>query len=197
MLCARRFLLGILGFALSACGVVGVEYSSFSALESLNEGDSFYIQPNDAQATSIEFNHYATSIARRLSSKGWHRVLNPDDARYIVLFDYGISGSSTQVGSVPIYGQTGSVSYAGSPYATPTYGIVSSQVYSVTQHQGYFQINVIEKASGVSVYELKSTSESELSTFGQIAECVFDITLENFPIQLATSEVTSIDECGK
>ena len=201
MLAVRAFLFGALWLALSACespSSVIVDYSSFSALASLNQGDSFYIQPSEAQATSVEFNNYATSIARRLSDKGWHRVLRPDNARYVVLLNYGVSGSETHAGSTPIFGQTSAGGYgAYGTYSAPTYGVVGSQSYSFTQHQRYFEMKVLEKANHVPVYEIKSTSAGSSPTFGQVAECIFDATLEYFPVQTAGRRGVVMDECGK
>lgn len=198
MLAVRVFLFGALWFALSACSTVDVEYSSFSSLNSLNQGDTFYVLPSDAQATSGEFNHYVTSITRRLSDKGWHRVLHLDDAKYIVLLDYGISGSSTAVGSAPIFGQTSAGGYgAYGTYSAPTFGVVGSQTYSFTKHQRYFEMRVIEKANSAPVYEVKSASRGRSSTFGQVAECIFDATLEDFPIQEVGSKSVVWRDCGK
>ena len=198
MLAVRAFLFGALWLALSACSTVDVEYSSFSSLNSLNQGDTFYVLPSDAQATSGEFNHYATSIARRLASKGWYRVLHLDDAKYVILLDYGISGSSTQVGSAPIFGQTSTGGYgAYGTYSAPTFGVVGSQTYSSTRHQRYFEMRVIEKANNAPVYEVKSASRGRSSTFGQVAECIFDAALKNFPIQENDSKSVTWRNCGK
>ena len=214
MLLTRAFLLGVLVFAFTACRPVYVQHASFSSLTSLNHGDTFYVLPSNAQATSSQFSYYAASIAQRLSNKGWHRVSNPDDAKYIVLLDYGVSGSSTHIRSSPVYGQTGggfkshsgsvdvwsnygghdSYWYSGTSYSSPTYSVVGTQTRSVTEHHRYFLVKVIDTTNNAPVYEAQSLSTGAAATFGRVAECMFDAALENFPIQTSGNKIGI--QCG-
>ena len=191
----------------SSCQTVESEVTTFSALAPNSFGEPFLIVPSEEQSTSAEFAQYASSIAQRLSSKGWYRVTTRKEARYFVLIDYGVSGSSTSVQSYPIYGQTGSnqsvtVSTAGtstavsSVYTMPTWGVVGTQTYSYTYHQRYFQMKIIDSLSDLPVYETKAASDGAEAMFGQVAECIFDMALEDFPFQKITTASVPMAECG-
>ena len=208
-------LLGFLSLILSGCQRVQGQVSSFSSLTSVTMGEPFFMMPSEQQATSAEFNQYAASVARRLENKGWYRVMKPDEAKYMVLIDYGVAGSTQKSGSLPVYGQTGGGStthsgsfntyggygssygsYSGTSYTMPTYGIVGSQSYSYTHHQRYFQMKVVEVGSDNAVYETKAASEGSSATFGLVAECIFDLALADFPFQSNSSGSVMMDSCG-
>ena len=203
--------------ALSGCRLVRSEISSFSSLSPTSYGESFYVLPSDNQKTSAEFSQYSNSVSRRLSQKGWFRVSNPSDARYIVLLDYGVSGSTEKSFSTPIYGQTGGGttshsgtfntygsgygsntygSYSGTPYQMPTWGVVGSQSHSYTHYQRYFQMKIIEKANETAVYETKAASSGSSATFGAVAECIFDLALNDFPRGSSGTDTIMMDDCG-
>ena len=192
------------------------DVSSFSSLSPTSYGEPFFILPNEQQATSVEFSQYSSSVSKRLQRKGWYRVMDASEAKYIVLLDYGVASSSTKTGSVPIIGQTsggttshsgtfntygggyGSSygSYSGSSYTMPTWGVVGSRAYSYTTYQRYFQMKVIDRTSDAPVFETKAASEGTSATFGQVAECIFDMALANFPLQSSSSSSVFMDECG-
>ena len=90
-------------------------------------------------------------------------------AKYVVILDYSVAGSSTKVGS---------------------------QSYSYTYYQRYFQMKVIDTISDTPVYETKAASEGSSATFGQVAECIFDMALADFPLQSSSSGSVLMDECG-
>ena len=203
-------------FTMGACQRVHTEVASFSSLPTTTSGEPFFLLPNEQQASSAEFNQYAASISRRLTSKGWYRVMDSNQAKYVIMMDYGVAGSTTKTGSTPVYGQTGGGStshsgsfntygggyggsygsYSGTSYTMPTWGIVGAQSYSYTHHQRYFQMKVIDKITDAAVYETKAASEGTSSTFGAVAECIFDTALANFPLQSTSSDSVLMDKCG-
>jgi len=168
---------------MSGCSMVKGQVSSFSSLTSNSVGETFFMLPDDQQASSAEFDQYASSIARRLEKKGWYRVMSPDEAKYAVLLDYGITGSSEKLGSRPIYGHTGG-------------GVVGVQSYSYTQYQRYFQMKVVEIEADKAVYETKVASQGTNASFGVVAECIFDMALADFPLQSSSSKLILMDGCG-
>ena len=134
------------------------------------------------------------------------------------MLDYGVSGSTTKTGSVPICGQTGggtTTSHSGSfntygyggsnmvhilevPILIPAYGIVGSQSYSYTHYQRYFMMKIIDKINEKpKPYETKVASEGSNVQFGPVAECIFDAALENFPLASTENSVLLMDDCGK
>ena len=178
---------------MSGCLRVNGQVSSFSSLTSNSVGETFFILPDEQQASSAEFDQYASSIARRLEKKGWYRVMSPDEAKYAMLLDYGIAGSTEKLGSSPIYGHTGGGitthsgtvntfgsgyggltnsygSYQGTSHTLPTYGVVGVQSYSYTQYQRYFQMKVVDIETNKAVYETKTASVGSGANFGVVAE---------------------------
>ncbi len=197
---------------LTGCLAVRSEITSFSTLSEISQGDTFVVLPNDEQKTSAEFESYASSIAQRLQTKGWYRVDSFEEAKYIVLVNYGISGSVNKTSSSPIYGQTGGgttshfgtlsnpgtfgTTYSGTSYTAPTYGVVGTKLSSRTEHQRYFVMKVIEKSTEKAVYETKATSGGSSGQFGIVAECIFDMALENFPHQQSGRSIAMTSNCG-
>lgn len=198
---------------MTACEQVQSEVVSFSSLAPQAPGGAYYVLPSQEQASSVEFLQYSQSIGRRLSKKGWYQVVNESEAKFIVLLDYGVAGSTSKTGSIPIYGQTGGGTtnhsgtyntsyggfgtYSGTSYTMPTWGVVGSSAYSVTHHQRYFQLKIIDKTNDVPVYETKAASEGSAANFGTVAECIFDMALRDFPLQTSTKEIVYLDDCGK
>ena len=207
----------LLGMFLSSCQSVQSEVSSFSVITQITQGEPFFVLPNDKQSSSAEFTQYANSISRRLERKGWYRVYEPNKAKYVVLIDYGVAGSQTGIASMPVYGQTGGGTtsysgtfntygsnygnsygtYSGSAYTMPTWGVVGSQTYSYTYYQRYFQLRVIDTITDTAVYETKAASDGSSSTFGAVAECIFDMALADFPLQSNSKTSVLMDKCGQ
>ena len=201
--------------ALVGCQRVRTEVSSFSSVSPTSVGDTFYILPSDQQKASAEFFQYADSIARRISKAGWRRTSNINAADYVVLVDYGISGSKEVVSSIPIYGQTGGGTayhsgsfntygsggvtgpYSGRTYTAPTFGVVGTMMDSSTQYQRYFRINIVERQTNKPVYEAQGASQGSSATFGKVAECIFDSTLADFPRSSSNRSTLMAEDCGK
>ena len=208
-----------LGFLTGCIGTrVQGQVSSFSSLSSSSYGEPFFILPNDQQANSAEFRSYSSSISNRLARNGWYRVNSINEAKYVVLVDYGVAGSREITGSVPIYGQTGGGTtshsgtfntygsgygsstygnYSGTSYSMPTYGVVGSSSYSRTEYERYFQMKVIDTFDDSAVYETKVASAGSSSTFGMVAECIFDLALEKFPYGGNSRGVVMLEQCGQ
>ena len=85
---------------MTACEQVQSEVVSFSSLAPQAPGGAYYVLPSQEQASSVEFLQYSQSIGRRLSKKGWYQVANESEAKFIVLLDYGVAGSTSKTGSI-------------------------------------------------------------------------------------------------
>ena len=199
----------------AGCQRVVGDVSSFSVLSANTSGSTYYFLPSQEQESSVEYSSYTNAISRHLSKAGWYRVGNPSDAEYFVMIDYGVAGSSVETSSVPIMGQTGGGtttfsgsyntygssstygSFSGSAYQMPTYGIVGSQTISTRMYQRYFQMKVIRKSTEDAVFEATTASSGTSGTFGQVADCIFDITLSDFPMQKSGKQQVLMDNCGQ
>ena len=84
----------------AACEQVQSEVVSFSSLTPQAPGGAYYVLPSQEQASSVEFLQHTQSIGRRLSKKGWYQVANESEAKFIVLLDYGVAGSTSKTGSI-------------------------------------------------------------------------------------------------
>ena len=197
---------------LGACTRVETDVSSFSTISLQETNSKFFVLPTEEQLISAEFAVYAESISKRISATGWQKVNNINEADYIVMFSFGMGGSETISGSSPIYGQTGGGytstygtysgsgsygSYSGSSYTTPSYGVVGSTNYSITHNQRVFNLVVFNKDQKP-VYEVNADSRGTSSTFGTVAECIFDSALKDFPYQSNKSkDSVTLDNCGQ
>lgn len=192
----------------SGCSFVETDVSSFSKISHLSVGDTFYILADDGQKGSMEFERYASSVARRIGKAGWRRVDDIKGATYVVLMSYGVGGSKEV--STPIIGQTGGGttthsgtvygsgggfgSYSGTSYTAPTYGVVGMS--SSTAYSRYFALKVVKQVDGKPIYETKASSEGSSGTFGQVAECIFDSALSEFPKPQTGSDTRMMSGCG-
>lgn len=201
-------ILFILVAGIAGCSRVHTDVSSFSSVSPLSVGDTFYVLADDGQKGSMEFEQYASSVARRIGKAGWSRVDDIKDATYVVLMSYGIGGSMEV--STPIIGQTGGGttshsgtvygsgggfgSYSGTSYTAPSYGVVG--MASSTAYSRFFALKVVRQSDGKPVYETKASSEGSSATFGQVAECIFDSALSEFPAPQTGTDVRMMRGCG-
>ena len=207
MKCVKLLCVTIL-IVMAGCSRVQTDVSSFSSVSPLSVGDTFYILADDGQKGSMEFEQYASSVARRLGKAGWRRTDDLKSATYVVLMSYGVGGSKEV--STPIIGQTGGGTtthsgsvygsgggfgtYSGTSYTAPTYGVVGMS--SSTAYSRYFALKVVKQADGKAVYETKASSEGSSATFGQVAECIFDSALSEFPKPQTGSDTRMMSGCG-
>ena len=57
-------------------------------------------------------------------------------------------------------------------------------------------MKMIDKINNLAIYETKASSEGTSGTFGEVAECIFDMALKEFPYSIQKSTNISMDECG-
>src|SRR5690606_15585976 len=92
------------------CQTVNSNVTAFHSITP-GEAESFTVRPDNSQAGSLEASSYSRLIADRLEQAGWASASSGD---VLVTFAYGIDNGRTELGSVPIYGQTG----GGTTYTT-------------------------------------------------------------------------------
>lgn len=185
-----------------ACGqVVKSQYTKFDNLPESVETKTIVFAPLENQKGSVAWNTYAQQIADELlKTHGMRRVSLDQKADYLAFFDYGVSGSRTEVVSIPIYGQTGggvsttSGSVYGSggltPYYSttttqPTYGIVGVGTKTRNVTDRFFQIKILDAAkstveSPIAVYEGQIVSSGSNNTFESVGNCMIKSLVEDF-----------------
>jgi hypothetical protein len=149
---------------------------------------------------SLEWNSYKPTFEREFQKQGFV-LSDAENADYIAFVTYGIGApqTSTQIGSVPIYGQTGggttthsgtvssysggSANYYGSSYTMPTYGVVGSSTYSynTTSYTRTVAINLVEKVSNRKIFESKATSTGSCGIIGKVINEIAEGMFKKFP----------------
>lgn len=193
----RYLSLGAAAFALSSCASVQSDVTRFHTLPPQGSGQTFAIR-SATSSGGIEFGTYAAKVASNLQNYGWTQAASgPGD--YTVLLDYRMGGSSERHGSLPIMGQTGggttyhsgSVnsygsygstygSYSGTSYTPATFGVVGSTSYSVTVHDRYLNMKIIDRA-GRSVFEGRVVSTGQSADIAAVLPQMIDSLFTKFP----------------
>lgn len=179
---------------LTGCATrVNTEVSGFSEIGPAHQSASFQFAPlRDGQTLSAEYNSYANIIAGHLSKHGWTQ--SPESslglAEYIVSFDYGISGSRSDLYSVQTRGKVGE-----SYYGNPIYGDTGNALHSRRVHTRFFTINIIDAKTTRSVFETIVISEGSSQTFGAVARCLFNSALADFPAPRNGDETQVMAQC--
>lgn len=164
---------------------------------------------------SLEFAEYKKKIEFQFVQAGIQTVSDESAADYVAVVNYGIDDgtTTTQVGSVPLFGQTGggytthtgSVysggggygSYSGSSYTYPTFGIVGSSSYSynVTQYKRILTMDIFQKVENTNpekVYEAKVVSKGSCGQIGEVIDEIIAALFFDFPGVSGSSETIEI-----
>lgn len=184
-------------------GCVRSDVARFHNLPNRGDGKTIVILPADpAKKGSIEFNSYAQIVTGYLEKNGYV-VLPPSNpnADLMAFFGYSIGTGQTEVGSTPIYGQTGggttftsgsisgfgtSGSYSGYSYTAPTYGIVGSSAYSYTSYGRFVRLDILDakkstKDNPVKVFEGTVKSRGTSSQIAVVMPAMIEALFTNFP----------------
>jgi hypothetical protein len=194
---------------LSGCTPVVTSTTAFFVPEYKSAGTIIIVAAVGEVNNSLEFAHYRSRFEQRLASNGYTIVANPSEARYVAFVAYGIDEGKTAVVSTPIFGQTGggttyssgtaygsggSVSYSGSSYTMPTYGVVGSSTGSVTQYTRAIALDIVDAASlkeghPKRVLESRAKSTGSCSTVAGVFEEMLEAMFTDFPGQSGRTSV--------
>jgi hypothetical protein len=168
-----------------------------------------------------EFDTYAVIVARHLKRQGMRQASPDEIIDYAVLFNYGMAGSKTVSGTVPLYGQTGGGTsyqsgtasafgsggsafgtYTGTTYTTPTYGVVGMMPYSYDEHSRFLLIRMVDMKRStpgniVAAWEAQVTSTGYSASFAPVAACLFDSAFEGFPRSGSKRVAKAREICGR
>jgi hypothetical protein len=143
----------VIAFGLSGCVSVRSHVSFSSILEAKDLGKRVVVTgyPAEAERSLLFITKLRAPVELAFRKKGYIIVKSKSDADLIAFVSYGIDGGKvvSQTSSIPVYGQTGggtahhsgtaygsgtSVSYSGSSYTMPTYGVVGSSTISSSRN---------------------------------------------------------------
>ena len=163
---------------------------------------------------SLEFAAYKKKFEFQFVQAGIQIVSEENVSDYVAVINYGIDDgtTTTQVGSVPIFGQTGggytthsgSVysgggfgSYSGSSYSYPTFGVVGSSSYSynLTTYKRIVTMDIFKKNLGnemQKVYEAKVSSTGSCGQIGEVIDEIISALFYDFPGVSGSTETIEI-----
>lgn len=210
---AISVVLGVL--LLSACVRIQATVQSFSVLPTDYAGRTLAVVGYpDVLAESLEWKTYKPIFERNFSKQGFV-ISSPDEADYLAFVTYGVGDpqTSTEVGSVPIYGQTGGGttyhsgtvssygggygSYSGTSYTAPTYGVVGSTTYSydVTTYTRTVFIDVFEAETEQKVYESSAVSSGSCGIISEVIDEIAEAIFSKFPAGSGRVTVPAESNC--
>ena len=180
--------------------------SRFSKIEPYSSKKIKIIPLNSSQKDSLEFSYYKGLVENELMFYNIEIVSKAKKADWILVMDYGMSGSQVEVNSVPIFGTTGGgttyhsgmfgsfgggpYNYSGRSYTSPSFGVVGSSTHSKKTYNKFLKIKIIEKRkrrSPASKRKLVPVFEANVKSFGTspyfktVSNCLIEAAFKNFP----------------
>jgi len=202
------FVIVIFWFANTGCGSIGftVQVESFHNLNAADDQKIYAFVPTPEQKKSLEYKTYQGIVRTSLNKYGFIETPK-DEALYLIEFYYSISGPQKNVGSTPIYGQTGVISsrttgtvsrsgyFSGKTTHTPTYGVVGSQSYSYSTFTRTLGLNIFEKGSEAQhVYEGRAISTGSSGSLSRIIPVLVEALFQDFPGESGKARKVTIRE---
>jgi len=152
---------------------------------------------------SLAHKSYEQQIRAELNKRGYVEVPIQEAEIGISVF-YQMGGSSTQVGSMPTYGQTGSTSsynpVTGMTTYTPTYGVTGSQTYSYNVHTRLLKMDFIDlkKSNDKNIeylYQVSVVSEGSSANIERVVPQMIEAVFKDFPGESGKSrKMTTYEE---
>lgn len=179
--------------SLTSCVSVQSDVTRFHTLPPKGAGQTFSIH-SPSRTSGIEFSSYAAQVASRLQDYGWTPAVG-GRSDYTVYFDYQMGRSHQRLGAVPVMGPVGggTVVYTGpvhgcgrdgafygTAYIPPTYGVVGSVPYSITEHDRYLDMKIRDRA-GRSVFEGRVISTGPSPEIAAVLPQMIDSLFTGFP----------------
>ncbi len=171
----------------------------FSALPP-TQGQTFVIEPREADKGGLEFATYANLVRQRLVALGYSEASGPASANLVVQLDYNVGPPREKVQTRPGYGYGG---FAG-PYGpgwSPYWGYggwgyggwgggwgyggwgggFQPEVYSVTQYNSVLAMKIVRSADKASVFEGRAETVSTSNNLTQLVPNLVTAIFANFP----------------
>lgn len=202
----RRFLksiaCAILVVAVTGCGRVRSNVTTFSELTADDIGSRVIIMPYEEQENSLEWRSYARMLADHFRNKGYEITDDINEANLAAFFGYGIDEGQqvTSTYSIPQFGvtgysgayTTGTVSSYGSGYGTytanttliPQYGVTgySTGTKRDTVYTRSLWIDLLDVESYEKKWEMRLTSQGSCASFKPVAPTFFEAAFQSFPM---------------
>ena len=172
-------------------------------LPQIDKGKTFIIQAEDAtKQSSLEFQSYATQVARKLEAHGYQlSETSTAAADYTVLLDYGIDDSGT--------GYSASSSSVGNPYAWNS-GTTSGSVRDLpsapaaaslptTYYEAYLTVAIRDNHDAVqpTIYEGRVVTQALTGEISLVLPTMIKALFQNFPGESGKQETVVLKPVDK
>ena len=175
--------------------------STFNKEGSLQPKLEFSFEKLDYQENNLEYDTYKKKIKEHLEQNNYSIIEN---SNLIIMFDYKIDNGTLNIGSMPIYGQTGIsssyttgtltdydngyASYSGRTISTPQYGVVGSSTYTYTTYGRSLILMIINKETKDVVYQTKVISYGKSEILSVVMNEMIEALFLNFPSKSGSNE---------
>ena len=199
----NKFIIAVLALAvLSGCGIrVQTYVENHSNLTGVYQGASIAVVGYPPERNkSLAWKSHKTFFETELRRVGF-RVANSEDTEYVAVVSYGIDDGTTTsaVVSSPRYGKTGggytthsgTVSsssggfgnYYGSSYTQPTYGVVGTNVSTVTStiFKRALTVNIANRKTQERVFEGTAKSKGSCGNITMVLPYLTESMFKKFP----------------
>lgn len=196
---------------LSGCiaGRIRGNLTTFHELPGSVQGARYAIVPSKGQADSLEFRTYVPYLRAELNKKGMVEAA-PADAQYHIYLTYDLGKGTTVNESVPLFGQTGGgtsyisgsaygsrgnlISYSGSVYTPPTFGMVGAISRTSTYYQQTVNVDFVDTqksrdaGKAITVCELRMVGSDRMSSVARVMPLMLERMFYDFPAKSGSSK---------
>lgn len=167
----------------------------------LPAGETFAVQPMNAEKRGPEFRQYADMIAREFSAYGYQRTDSgtPD---LTLAIDYSVSEGRTKIDSRPGFGYphySYHVGFAHHPFSYAHFhpyhysGYLGPDVYSRTVYTRKLEMKIVNTAKDQIAFEGRAISEGPKQEISLIMPYLVESMFRDFPGASGTTKVVAIE----
>lgn len=180
---------------LTACtSYIGMNSTYFYQQEVPQQGRVLIVAADPEHNESLEFQHYKSLFAVKLSELGYGITEEKDQAELVALITYGIDTGKTVIKSQPIYGYSG---YYGR-YSMPHYTVVGVSNTESTEYMRAIAMDLIDAQSirdgePKKLYEVRVKSRGKCSNLNQVFPAMLTGMFAKFPGDSGKTEYIEVE----
>lgn len=200
---------------LSGCiaGRIRGDFTTFHEFPGPVQGAQYAIVPAKGQEDSLEFRSYVPFLRAELNKKGMVES-EAGAAQYHIYLTYDLGRGQTVSESMPIFGQTGGgttyvsgsgyssggrlVTYSGTLYQPPSFGVVGAFATTSTYYQQRVNVAFVDapksQAAGkaITVCDLRMVGSDRIASVARVMPLMLERMFYNFPQQNGSSQTFMI-----
>jgi hypothetical protein len=199
---------------LSGCiaGRIRGDITTFHELQGPVQGARYTIVPSKGQEDSLEFRSYVPYLCAELNKKGMVES-EVGEAKYHVYLTYDLGNGQTVSSSTPIFGQTsggttvvsgtvygarGPVSYSGTLYQPPSFGVIGAMSSPSTYYQQRVNVAFVDvhrsQSAGkpITVCDMRMVGADRIASVARVMPLMLERMFYGFPQQNGSSQTFMI-----